>query len=518
VQQLHLVGFTTDSDHLILSAKKGAKSGSFTVPLDERLLEVIADAVRRRNSDDSEVTAAPLPLPPELKPASDASKRVSALSPRELQARLRAGRSVAQVAREAGADEEWVAKFEPPVLAERERIVNRARELVYVKPRRGESAERLGLAVRWNLADRGIRYTDGEFDTGWSAFHVGAATWGVTFAFASRGRRNVAEWEVDFAEGEVLARNRAASDLGYAEPGRRRRLAALVPMASDAPPSAPRARDANAPGADDRAPAKRAAPKKRGAKKTAPVKRIGKKSARKSVPARKTAGRRAAPARATAKKATKKATKKAAKKTSRTTKKARATRTTKATRSTRPSKRARRPRVDPVEVAPPRPTPPAVVSTNELARRRLELVGKQLPAARPARALKYATPPTPARPRPQPAPRKPEPPEPLDVDPSAPPAATGNDAERAARERREERRRARAERVARASAVSLPQPAVREAPSDSSIPTDDERVVTIRASRAAGGTGDVVVPGGPRPLRPAQPAARPRRRRFTRSR
>jgi hypothetical protein len=90
-------------------------------------------------------------------------------------------------------------------------------------------------------------------------------------------------------------------------------------------------------------------------------------------------------------------------------------------------------------------------------------------------------------------------------------------AEEAARLRREERRRARAERLARSQQEAprmLPSP---QLPDDSAIPSDDGRVVTIRASRA-GGEGDVIVPGGPRPLRPAKAAAQPKRRRLTRNR
>ena len=220
MQQLHLVGFTTESDQLILSAKKGAKSGGFVVPVDERLLEVIADAVRRRNATTGDV----LEAPPELLPPPETPKRTSLLSPREIQARLRAGRTLGQVAREAATDEDWVAKFAPPVLAERERIISRARELVFTKPRRGESGESLGMSVRWNLADRGVRLIDDEFDAGWSAFHIGDTLWGLTFEFVSRARKQRAEWEVDLADEILVARNRAASDLGYVEPGRRRRL------------------------------------------------------------------------------------------------------------------------------------------------------------------------------------------------------------------------------------------------------------------------------------------------------
>jgi hypothetical protein len=83
----------------------------------------------------------------------------------------------------------------------------------------------------------------------------------------------------------------------------------------------------------------------------------------------------------------------------------------------------------------------------------------------------------------------------------------------AAEARRAERRRARAE-ARRAEARS--ETRILRDPVD-----DDDRVVMIRANRATPPTGeeggDVVLPPNRPPLRPAQPAAQPKRRRFTRS-
>lgn len=53
------------------------------------------------------------------------------------------------------------------------------------------------------------------------------------------------------------------------------------------------------------------------------------------------------------------------------------------------------------------------------------------------------------------------------------------------------------------------------------LPPGDGKVVTIRANRATPptgeGDGDVIVPADRPPLRPAQPATQPRRRRFART-
>src|SRR3954463_14918429 len=50
VQQLHLVGFTTDLEGLIFSARRGSRSGDYMVVLDERLLARIEEALRLREA------------------------------------------------------------------------------------------------------------------------------------------------------------------------------------------------------------------------------------------------------------------------------------------------------------------------------------------------------------------------------------------------------------------------------------------------------------------------------------
>ena len=577
MQQLHLVGVTTENDTLICSARKGAKSGSFALPLDERLLQVIAEAVQKRNAD-----GVAIEVPEALQPAVPAApRRQSHLSPREIQDRLRAGRSLEVIAAEAGVGEEWVARFAAPVEAERLQVVNRARALTYERPRRGDSGEPLGMAVRWNLADRGVRLTNDEFDSAWSAFHLAGQAWMVTFTFVSRKRTQEAEWEVDLGTGELLSRNRLGTELGYVEPGRRRRPAAsLQPMPSTARGSRPAARpspsavepDAGAaeeparkttrtaakrrtsptssatrataarkapggtakraatrkssggtakravarkaaPSTAKRAPARKAAPST--AKRASTRKAAARTATRKAVaaPAKRPATRKAAPraaTRAPARKATRSAAKRVPAKKS-------ATPARGARRPSTPAKKAaaRRTRargVPPAAVA----ATTAAVEPNELSRRRLQLAtGTTPPAPRKRTTAPSAAPATPqgvriaaarsgdvVRPAtaPPPPPR-PEPPEPgLDI----------VDEEAMAEARRAERRRARAEARARQDEHRA---AARAANGD------DDRVVTIRANRATPPTGDadVIVPADSPPLRPAQPAAQPKKRRFGRT-
>jgi hypothetical protein len=206
---------TTDRDGLIFTARKGSKSGGYIVPLDKKVLAAIAAASEGANGE-----------PSESAPKSDVEvvpKRLrseSALTPREMQARLRAGRTIDEVAAEAGVDTEWVARFAVPILAEQAQVVELARGLVYAKPRLGESTEPLGASVVQNLSDKGVFLPDDVASAGWSAFQLHDSVWMVRFRYRSRGRDQEAHWEIDVPTGRLRARNRVASDLGYVGPDR----------------------------------------------------------------------------------------------------------------------------------------------------------------------------------------------------------------------------------------------------------------------------------------------------------
>jgi hypothetical protein len=293
LQQLHLVGFTADLEGLIFSAKKGARSGAFVVAMDESLFSALEEARKlvsaAAGADDELVAGRPKKLP-----ALGRTGLSSTLSVREVQSRLRAGSSLAEVADAAGVDEGWVARFAAPVLAEQAAVVSRTLPLVFETTRKGPSSRPLGESVRWNLVDRGIAIDDTSFDAYWSAFQVTPRQWAVRFTYLSRGRPQVAEWEVDAETSHLTARNRLASDLAYVAPGARRRKPADPAEAAPAKRPARKRPAARAPA--KRAPAKKAAPRKAatgGAKAT---------SARKAAPAKKTAPRKAAAKKAVAKK------------------------------------------------------------------------------------------------------------------------------------------------------------------------------------------------------------------------
>ena len=84
------------------------------------------------------------------------NKMESALSPREIQTRIRSGESVEDVARVAGVDRERVERFAAPVIAEREHVAGLA--MTSSARRRGETSSHRTLrgVLNERLLDRGV--------------------------------------------------------------------------------------------------------------------------------------------------------------------------------------------------------------------------------------------------------------------------------------------------------------------------------------------------------------------------
>jgi hypothetical protein len=310
VQQLHLVGFTTDHRGLIFSTRRGAKSGSFVLPVDEAITSAVAEAT----------TDAEPPPDDELVPV----RPESTLSVKEVQARLRAGRTIKQVASEAGVDPAWVERFAVPVLAEQAETVRTVRAATFSKPRLGASGVPLGEAVYRNLADKGVLAPVDELDRAWTARQPVEGVWVVSFRYRSRGRDQTATWELDERTGQLTARDRLAAQLAHRPAPVRRTQPA---PSSDAPPSA---RGRRSPG---RAQAKRVAAARKAAVKQL-NETVRQRARRDVVAARKAAEARTKAAKEAAKtQPAAKATKGATKAT--TTRKAtKATATRKATKAT----------------------------------------------------------------------------------------------------------------------------------------------------------------------------------------
>lgn len=105
----------------------------------------------------------------------------SSLTPREIQARVRAGDSVEEVARAAGMIPEWVEPFAAPVIAEREFIAQQARSQQVRRGGETIAHRSLGQVVEDRLTSRGV---DTE-TVSWDAWRIEGRRWQVVVSYDS---------------------------------------------------------------------------------------------------------------------------------------------------------------------------------------------------------------------------------------------------------------------------------------------------------------------------------------------
>jgi Protein of unknown function (DUF3071) len=138
------------------------------------------------------------------------------LRPKEIQARIRAGETVEEIADAAGIAVERVRWFEGPVLAERAYMADQA-QIASVR-RHGDSSPgpRLGEIVTERLNAVGADPQDAQ----WDAKKRGDGSWQVQLTFSSGGRQLVAEWVFDPRRRHVMPAddNAARMSLPGAEP------------------------------------------------------------------------------------------------------------------------------------------------------------------------------------------------------------------------------------------------------------------------------------------------------------
>ncbi|WP_066462184.1 septation protein SepH [Sanguibacter suarezii] len=165
--ELRLVGLHDDGEHLVLAGPGGK---SFQLP--------ITDALRAAVRGDR-------PRLEHLK-----SQSAGALPPREIQARVRAGKSAEEIAEESGITVAQVRRYEGPVLAERAFI---AQQAAATRVGRDNSSPSLGDLVTDRLAARGVDTETLE----WDAARPDGHGWIVTVTFLVGGAERIARWTFD---------------------------------------------------------------------------------------------------------------------------------------------------------------------------------------------------------------------------------------------------------------------------------------------------------------------------------
>jgi hypothetical protein len=221
VRELEVLSISDDGNHVLLASSEDATRATHQVRISNRLVA----AINGELDDEDE-------------------HRESELSPKEIQARLRAGDSVEQVARAARIPTARIMIYATPVISERVRIIDQARAAKLRRPRGPEPTTTLGNAVTQRLTEvAGLQPETVE----WTAKRREDASWIITLAFAARGGNRSAQWLWRPNGRDLTAHNALGSRMGSLEtvtPPRKRPAAAPPARRRTAKPPAKRSASA----------------------------------------------------------------------------------------------------------------------------------------------------------------------------------------------------------------------------------------------------------------------------------
>ena len=182
MQDLTPVGLSQDGKRLILVSAAGEE---FAVPVDTRLRAAMRGTKARQGQLEM--------------------KMDSALRPRDIQARIRAGESPEDVATAAQTSVDAIMVFASPVLAERAHVAQSAQR-ASVRRRSGESSSAgrtLGEAAELFFGDHTLHDEDVE----WDAWRQADGRWALVARYSISGRDRSAEFSHDLPGRYVVAEN-----------------------------------------------------------------------------------------------------------------------------------------------------------------------------------------------------------------------------------------------------------------------------------------------------------------------
>jgi hypothetical protein len=237
MRMLRLVALSDDGKNFILAAEgiDGAEGERFELPIDDRVRAAARGDTRRLTQIDVDLG--------------------TELPPRIIQARIRAGETPEQVAAASGTRVERIMRFAHPVIQERERVAEQARD---ARVRLSEGSP--GGALQQFMTER-LRLIDSDIDAvGWDAHRTSDGAWQVTGAWRAGQKSGLTRWTfdlpsrtvtpydaatMDFAEGTRLVRVVPDVPAGVPVTAHRPRSVGMVP--DEAEPSAPAGADADQP-------------------------------------------------------------------------------------------------------------------------------------------------------------------------------------------------------------------------------------------------------------------------------
>jgi hypothetical protein len=205
MRTLRLVALSDDGKSVILSADgpdAGDGGEKFELPIDDRLRAAARGDSRRLTQIDVDLG--------------------TELPPRVIQARIRSGETPEQVAAASGTRVERIMRFAHPVIQERERVAEQARD---ARVRLSEGSP--NVALQQFMTDR-LRLIDSDLESvSWDAYRSNDGTWQVTGAWQAGDKSGTTRWSFDLPSRTVAPSD--AATLDFAEGTRLVRVVPDVP-------------------------------------------------------------------------------------------------------------------------------------------------------------------------------------------------------------------------------------------------------------------------------------------------
>ena len=197
MRELFLVDSESSEDSLVLRTEEGEE---FSLPITDELRSALTPAASK-------------PEPPKLAPMPKPSheEEEKQIRPAEIQNRIRAGASTAELAEEIHVDESRIEPFAYPVMLERNRISEVAKQ---AHPVREDGPAKLTLweVLASSFAARGHSLSEST----WDAYRHQGEPWVVRVTWKAGLSENEAEWTFKqsmSSPATVEARNSVAADL-----------------------------------------------------------------------------------------------------------------------------------------------------------------------------------------------------------------------------------------------------------------------------------------------------------------
>ena len=214
MRTLRLVALSDDGKSVVLAADGPDGEGEkFELAIDDRLRAAARGDARRLTQIDVDLG--------------------TELPPRVIQSRIRAGETPEQVAAASGTRVERIMRFAHPVIQERARVAEQARD---ARVRLSEGSP--GVALQQFMTDR-LRLIDSDLEAvTWDAYRSDDGTWQVTGAWRAGDKSGTTRWSFDIPSRTVAPSD--AATLDFAEGTRLVRVVPEVPAGLAGAAPAPR--------------------------------------------------------------------------------------------------------------------------------------------------------------------------------------------------------------------------------------------------------------------------------------